>query len=874
MNLLLNALRRTYGALLLLLPWHIRTHHGDEMRATSQALVEETLRSRGSAAAIAAGISECTDVLRAAARMSRQAPSEFRQDLAYAWRLMWARPAFTIAVVATLSIGIGATTTVFTVVNALLLRPLPYDHPEQLIQLAATSQRGVSISLSPRDYLDISAAAPSLESAAAFNIEELNLTGRNEPERVTSASVTSNFFDVIGSKPVLGRGFMPGEGVEGHHRVAVIADGLWKRRFASDPQIVGREILLDGRGYTVVGVARASLTFPSRPDVWRPLVFTPHQVDPSQRGARWIQVIARVKRGRTVETARAEIATVTARLARDFPRTHLGRGSRVTPLQEALVGPSRRALLAMFGAMALVLLIGCANVANLLLARSAARRNEMQMRLALGATRGRLLRQYLVENLLLTTIAAGLGLAAAAWGTRAVVALVPNGLPRVNEISVDLRVALFGVGTALLLAVILGAVAALGMGRHTIVSSTRTTPSGARLVRRALVVAEVAMALVLLTSAGLFVKSLSKLYDVPPGFDPSGVLTFSVAFPAATYPEPQDLTRFLDRAREELSARPGVTGAAVIFGLPLTNNYGASSTFEQIRKKTDLENEPYALMRVASPGYFRVMRIPMKVGRDFLPTDTQTAPGVAIINETAARKYWPGENPIGQSMKLHAGISSVEQMTRQIIGIVGDVHFDGLDVEPRPEVYLPYAQHPVEVLLMAVRTDGDPHALVGDARAIIRRLDPNMPIAVIATMDELLSESVAARRFSLMLLAAFAATALVLSAIGIYGVLSYTVGQRTKEIGVRMAMGAARSQVLKLVVGEGMLLAIGGLILGLAATAATTRFIQVLLFDVQPYDPGTLVSVGAALVAVALMASYLPARRAASVNPVAALRTE
>jgi len=873
MKLLLTILRRTYGTLLLLLPWDIRAKHGEEMRTTSRELVEDTLRRRGAVAAIAAGLSECADVLRAAARLSRRAPSEFRQDLAYAWRLMLARPAFTIPVVATLAVGVGASTTVFTVVNALLLRPLPYAEPQRLVQLAATSQRGVSISLSPRDFLDISASARTLQSTAAYTLEEVNLTGNNEPERVTTATVTWRFFDVIGSRPLIGRSFDEAEGTARHHRVVILSEGLWRRRFGGDPGIVGREITLDAQPYTVIGVARASLTYPSRPDVWRPLVFTPHQVDPSQRGARWIQAIGRVKPDATVAMAAAELRTIAARFSDDYPRTHRGRGSRVLSLQESLVGPTRRGLLAMFGAMALVLLIGCANVANLLLARAAARRGETQMRLALGATRGRLLRQYMVENLLLTAIAAAVGLALAAWGTRAAVALVPNGLPRVNEISVDLRVAFFGSGVAVLLALVLGAVAALGMGRGTLVSTARTTtPSGARLMRRALVAAEVAMALVLLTSAGLFVKSLSMLYRVPPGFDASGVLTFSVALPSASYPEPDDLTRFIDGAREELSARPGVEAAAVIFGLPLTANYGASSTFEEIGRTPNPDDEPWAMMRVASPGYFRVMRIPFTSGRDFAAGDTAAAPGVAIVNETAARKYWPGDNPIGKSIKLHAGISSLAQRPRQIVGVVGDVRFDGLDTDPRPEVYLPYAQHPVDVLLMAVRTAGDPRGLVGDARAVIRRLDPHVPIASIATMEELLADSVAARRFSLMLLTAFAAVALALSAIGIYGVLSYTVGQRTKEIGVRMAMGAARSQVVRLVVGEGLALAVFGLVLGVAATLAVARVIEGLLFNVRPYDPATFAGVGAALMAVALAASYLPARRAAGVDPVAALR--
>ena len=872
MNLPLEAIRRMYAAVLILLPRDVRRRHGDEMRNTSRLIVEDTLRRRGLVAALGAGVRECVDVVDAAARASRRAPSEFRQDVAYAWRLMWARPGFTAVVLATLAIGIGATTTVFTVVNAVLLRPLPYAEPDRLVLLAALSQRGVQISVSPRDFHDMTAAMPAVASATAFTDEQLTLTGGTEPERVDAALVTWNFFDVLRSRPLLGRSFTSAEGEAGRQRVAVISHRLWQHRFGGETGIVGREIILDGAPHVVVGVAPPSLTFPGRPQIWRPLVFTPHQLDPSQRGARWIAVVMRAKPDVPVAHVDAEARAVAARLAADFPRTHRGRGAAVRPLQDHLVRNTRTGLLALFGAVALVLLIACANVANLLLARSAARSAEMTVRMALGASRGRLLRQSLTENLLLTGVASGVGLALAGWGTRAVIALLPSALPRAEEIAVDWRVSAFAIGIALVLAIVLGAISALGL-RPATAPSARVTAAGARAVRRTLVVAEVAMALVLLTGAGLFVKSLSRLYNVPPGFDPSNVFTFSLTMPSAAYPEPEQVAAFAARLRTELAARPGIEAVGGIFGLPLTDEFSASTSFERIGRTTDPDDEPIAAMRIATPFYFRALRIPFTSGRDFVEADTMTAPGVAIINEAAARKYWPGENPVGQSLRLHVGLTSVKQPPREVVGVIKDVRYGGLDVEPQAEVYIPHAQHPVDGLVMALRTNERRDA-IAEARAVLRRLDPNIPMSGIATMEEIVAESVAARRFSLLLLAAFAGVALLLAAIGIYGVLSYTVGQRTREIGLRMAMGAPRAHVLRLIVGEGLVLVLAGLAIGLVMTVALTGIIRGLLYQVQPYDPSTLVGVGVALLMVALTASYVPARRAASVDPVTALRTE
>ncbi len=874
MNLLLDTVRRLYAALLLLMPGDVRRAHGAEMRDTSRQIVEDTLRRRGALAAIAAGLTECADVIGATVRASRRAPSEFRADIAYAWRLMWARPAFTFTIVATLAIGIGSTTTVFTVVNALLLRPLPYAEPDRLVLLAALGQRGVQVSLSPRDFYDMTAGMPSMASATAFTDEQISITGGAEPERLGGAVVTWSFFEVVGAPLIAGRGFTRAEGEPGADRVAVLSHALWQRRFGGRADIIDSEIVLDGRSFTVVGVAASSMTFPGRPQIWRPLVFTPRQLEASQRGARWITVLARLKRGATIEAANAEIRTAAARLAAEFPRTHRGRGAFVRPLQAYLVRNSRPGVLALFGAVALVLMIACANVANLLLARASARSGEMTIRTALGATQGRLLRQCLTENLFLTALAAGAGLALAAWSTRAMTAFLPVTLPRAEEIRIDWQVAAFAVGMAITLAVVLGMLSALSLRGQAMAASARVTPAGPRRVRRTLVVAEVAMALVLLVGAGLFIKSFVNLYRVSPGFDPAGVLTFSVTMPPASYPDANQVANFVERLRTELASQPGVETAAGMFGLPLTDEFGAHSSFNRVGRPSDPDNEPIAALRVATPDYFRTMRIQLEAGRDFSAADGVESPGVAIINETAARKYWPGENPIGQSLRLNVGLSSVKQTPREVIGIVSDVRYAGLEIEPQAEVYVPQAQHPVDGLVMALRTASNPWNAIGAARAVLRRLDPNMPMSGIATMEEIVAESVAARRFSLMLLGGFAGVALLLAALGIYGVLSYSVGQRTREIGVRMAMGAPRTHVLRLVVGEGLALVVTGLAVGAGATLAITNAIRGLLFEVQPSDPATIALVGSILVLVALTASYLPARRAAAVDPVTALRAE
>ncbi len=770
MNLLLRAVRRLYGALLLLLPPEVRRSHGSEMQDTSRHIVEDTLRKRGALAALAAALGECSDVIGAAARASRRAPSEFRQDVAYAWRLTCRRPAFTLTVVATLAVGIGATTMVFTVVNALLLRPLPFQDADRLVLLTAPGKHAEQISVSPLDFHDMSAVG-AFASATALTPEQVNLTGEAEPERVDAASVTWNFFDVIGARLQLGRGFAREEGRAGGDQVVVISHALWQRRFGASPQVIGRRIIVDGRPVTIVGVAPAHPMLPADAQLWRPLVFTADQIDPSQRGARWIFVVARLEPGVSMDETRAEVRAVGARLAAEYPVTHRDRGASIRPLRDHLVSNTRSGLLALFGAVAFVLLIACANVANLLLARSSARANEMSVRMALGASHARLLRQHLVENLLVTGIAAAIGAGLAGWGTRTAVAVLPDVLPRTNDIAVDARVTAFSVIISILVALALSAAAASGVRRDAVTAASRVT-TRARTVRRTLVVAEVAMALVLVASAGLFVKSLLRLYGVSPGFDASGVLTFSLTLPSASYPEPDRIARFVERLRSELSSQPGVEATAGIFGLPLTTGFSAGGTFAIAGRAENPDDKPLAMVRVTTPDYFRTMRIAVVRGRDFSERDTLSQPGVAIINEAAARRYWPGENPIGQTIQLHISVAGVEQPPRTIVGIVRNVRYDGLDAEAGPETYVPHAQHPVDALVVALRARGNPRDLVGQTRAVLARLDPALPMAAVATMEDLVAQSVAPRRFSLVLLAAFAGVALLLAATGIYAVMS------------------------------------------------------------------------------------------------------
>jgi putative ABC transport system permease protein len=615
---------------------------------------------------------------------------------------------------------------------------------------------------------------------------------------------------------------------------------------------------------------------PAGAEYWRPLVFKPRDISPDARGAQWIGGIARLKPGVGIDQAKGAMAVVAERLARDYPRTNKDRVMSAIGLHDRIVRGIRPALLVLLGAVTLVLLVACVNVANLLLARANGRTREVAVRAALGAGRGRLVQQFLAESIVLGVAGGVAGLGVAYWCTRALVALGPASIPRLGEVGVDWRVLAFTVATAMLTSVVFGLVPALAatggsIARFVSSAGRGTVGSGSTRVRKTLVVCEMALAVVLLVGAGLLIRSYQRISEVDPGFSPDHIITFIVALPEQKYKTSADAGRFMRALVARVSDHPGVLHAAGVYGLPLDDTFGASSSFTR-KGEADSADSPSVGMRIVTPDYFSTLKIPLKSGRAFDARDDENGPEVVAINEEAARRYWPGINPLGQ--QLHLGVTLAEGRSgmKTIVAVVGDVKARRLDATAVPEVYLPYAQHQVDSLTIAVRTSGDPRAFLPMARADVASLDRELPVAGVRTMDEVIGRSIAERRFTMLLLASFAGVAMLLAAIGVYGVLAYLVSQRTQEIGVRLAIGAAPRDVARLFLREGATLALAGLVAGLAAAVAAARALTALLFGVTTTDPITFGVVAAALAVVALMASYLPARRASRVDPMTALR--
>jgi putative ABC transport system permease protein len=797
------------------------------------------------------------------------------QDLRYALRQALLRPGFTLVAVLTLALGIGANTAVFSVVNAVLLQPLPFGEPERLVWLASFGKS--ESSMSPLDFQDLRDRGTKLESAAAMYWRRLNLTGDGaEPERIAGYAVTPELFSVLQVPPALGRAFERQDAAPGAARVTVLSHGLWQRRFGADPAVVGRSITLNGNSTLVVGVAPAGFRFPASAEAWTPLGFTAEDLEPKQRGARYLRSVARLKPGVTAAAAQAELDVLARGIELANPDTNQGIGVSVVPLHARLVREVRPALLVLLGAVGLVLLLACANVANLFLMRTAARQAEVAIRTSLGASRFRLVRQLLTEALLLALLGGGLGMLLATWSLDALLALSPADLPRLEEVRIDRAVLGFTSLAAVATGLLFGLAPALQASRADLAAALRRggrglTP-GHRRLRSVLVVSQMALALLLLAGSGLLVKTFVKLRQVEPGFDASGVLTFTLTLPSARYPGSQQVRELYERLIEWLEVLPGVQAAGTIFGLPL-GAMNANSTFGvsgRPRPRTD----PVAYLRVVGGDYFRALRIPFRRGRLFDRRDRAGSPGVALLNEEAARRYWPGEDPVGQRLRAHVSMTDERQVPREIVGIVADVKHRGLDLAAEPEIYIPHAQHAVDSLTFVLRAGGDPLSLLDAAREQVWALDRELPLANVQTMEAILSASVADKRFTMQLFSAFAGLALLLAALGIYGVVSYAVGLRTREIGVRMALGATRGQVLRMVLGQSLRLTAAGLALGLAGTLALARLIEGLLYGVAPRDLPTLALVSAMLGAAALLASLLPARRAARVDPMSVLRWE
>ncbi len=796
-------------------------------------------------------------------------------DLRYGWRMLTKHPGFTAIAVLTLALGIGANSAIFSVVNGVLLRPMPFHDPDSVVLLQSI-RRGEHSATSPLDYQEITSQSGVFQNAAAFTDENYNLTGKGNPERVEGTAVTCDFFNVFQSAPETGRMLQPADCNENAEKVVVISHSLWEKRFGGDAKVAGRKILLDGTPYTLIGVASRTFDFPRDTKVWRRLVFTPHELEASQRGARWIRVLGRIKPGLDLAAANAKVLTVANRISKAYPRTNENLGARVVRLHDFLVRKVKRGLLIVCGAVGFVLLIACANVANLLLAQSTSRAEEVAVRSAMGAGRFRLVRQFLAEGGMLAFISCAAGIVIALWFMELLRTSGPADLPRLREASLDLRVLGFAVACSAITAIVMGLVPAFhalsSLPDH-LKATGRTTFTAGKGLRSFLVVFEFALSLMLLTGAGLLIRSFFELKSIKPGFQPHKVLSFSLALPVAKYPELHNVSSFVSELDSRLSRLPGVKNAGAIFGLPLTTAFSAGSSFERTGKP-EPSDEPEAALRIATPDYFRALGIPLKHGRYFTENDTLTTPGVVIMNEAAAKKYWPGENPVEQKLRIHASLVSLESKPRVVVGVVGNVRSEALNVEPKPELYVPHTQHPVDTMTFVVQTENSPKTYLPMIRKEVRMLDPELPVWEVRSLEEIVGLSVAEKRFLMLLISIFASLALLLGAVGIYGVISYTVSMRTREIGLRMAIGAQNRDVVRLFVREGMFLALCGIVVGIAGALALSRVLTSLLFRISATDPFTLGFVGLLLAIVALLACYFPAHRASKIDPVQALRYE
>jgi putative ABC transport system permease protein len=794
-------------------------------------------------------------------------------------------PGVTIAALVSLTLAIGANTLIFSALNAVLLKPLPFADPGRLVLVWGADPAGQG-----RDQVSFTDAedfrrSQSLAGLAVFADWVPVLTGSGEPERVPAMQVGDGYFELLRARPLLGRTFLSEEQEEGKDFVVVLSHGLWQRRFSGDKDVVGKRLTLNGKPYTVVGVMPAgfaSLPAPSlvgKPaELYRPVA---ERYDDDKRDQRYLRALARLAPGATVVEAQAEISAIAARLSRDHPEHNANRGARVVSLHEDLAGPVRPALFILLGAVLALLLISCANIGNLLLARATSREREVAIRTALGASRGRITRQFLIESLLLSLTGGALGLALAAWGRQAFTAFGPAFLPAGQGFALDARVLGFTAAISILGSLLFGTAPALQAVR---VSLGRVLKEGSRgagdgpnrgRLRALLVIAEIAMTLVLVVAAALLIRSVARLAAVDPGFDPSGRLTLKVWLPASRYPEGVAQTAFYDRVLAKVGALPGVTAAGMVSTLPLADFDRVGLDAEGIAVPAG--QEPEVDRYIVTPGYFAAMGIPMVEGRRFDDGDgatvATTAP-VVLVNETTARRIWPDGRALGRRVRLPA-FPDEPRPWRTVVGIVKDVKQYGLDRESTPQLYLPQAQVPTGFMTLVVHAGGgDPLALAGPVRGAIRSLDPDQAVFDVQSMEDVLAGSIALRRFSMFLLECFAGLALVLAAVGIYGVIAYSVSRRTRELGVRMVLGAQRSDVLLLILGKGLVLVGWGLGIGLAMALGATRLLSALLYEVSPTDPLTFTTITIALATVALAACYLPAARVLELDPLDALRCE
>ena len=806
------------------------------------------------------------------------------QDLRYAIRVLLKQRGFTVVALLTLALGIGANSAIFGIVNAVLLRPLPYQEPDRVVLLWSHWTNWSKTWVSQGELVDYQEQARSLEHVAAFSATSFNLTGGGDPLRVRAAQVQPEVFAALGAQPLAGRLFTADEDRPGHEHVVMLTEGLWRSQFGSDPSIIGRAIQLDAEPYTVVGVLPASLRLPldyaSRTftQVWVPLALGPN--DPQARGNHGLNALGRLRPGIPLAQAQAEVDAITRGFFQRYANVYDKEfGLTLVTAPREVFGDVRPALEVLLLAVGAVLLIACANVANLLLARSEARQKELAIRVVLGAGRGRIVRQLLTESMVLSAIGGAAGVALAYALTRALIALDPLKIPRVQDIAIDVRVLAFTAAISIVTGLLFGIVPAIQSSRGDLQPALkeggRDSRVGTGWLRRVLVVGELAASVVLVAAALLLTRSFARLLDVDAGFNPSHALTLRTSLPAQAYADPAAMVRAYAEVGRRLRESPGVQAAGAVTGLPLASTRGDWSIRIEGRPVGN-ERSIAADWQVVTPGYFEAIGTPLREGRT--PTDADTAASlpVIVVNETMAKKYWPGVSPIGRRMAMgRSGWITV-------VGVVADVHHRGLDAVPRPEMYRPHTQFrygdssapAVPALTWVVRTSGDPLAATSYARAAIHAVDPSLGISDVATLERVMADSTSDRRLNMLLFTLLGGLALALATVGVYGVVAYSVTQRTHEIGVRMAIGAKPSDVVRMVMGEGGRLAMAGVAAGSAVAFAGARLIRGLLFDVSATDPLTFAGVAIALLSVALLASYIPARRAARIDPMVALRGE
>jgi putative ABC transport system permease protein len=793
------------------------------------------------------------------------------RDARFAVRQLTKSPGFAIVAILTMALGIGATSAMFSVINGVLLKPLPFPDAERLVRVNEVVPQYGRFSVAPASFLDWRAQNTSFERIVALSARDATLNAADGPERIPTAAVSWDFFDMLRTQPILGRTFKAEEDMPGKNDVVVLSHRMWQRRFGADQNIIGRTITLNGTPATIIGVMPASFAFPSNSEYWFPIGLNPAN---ASRGGHFLAVIARLKPGVSAEQAGAEMKAIAERLAQQYPESSANESAEVVPLLDQIVGNIRQPLLALLAAVGVVILIACANVANLLLVRASVREKEIAIRTALGAGRGRLVRQMLAESLILSLAGGALGVLLAYVIIKPIQTLSAGSIPRVQSVSLDATVLLFAFGVSVVTGIIFGLAPAWQASRAGVAAVMKeggrsSATGGGGWARSALLVAEVALSLVLLVGAALLLRSFAHLTNVDPGFRADHVLAFRVSLPAVSYREPHKVIAFFDTLLARLEALPQVQSAGMIQTIPMRGDYFLSFTI-QGRPPQNPGEDLSANHRVISPHYFPALGIPLKRGRVFTEHDAEKAPMVAVVDESFVARHFPGEDPIGRGIDIGNGTDGFYE----IVGVVGDVRYGGLDANLHPTMYVPHRQDPFSSMWIVARTNGDPDHLVPVVRQTVREIDPGLPAYSPTSLAAVVSESMGERRFSMLLLAAFALVALFLAAVGIYGVVAYTVSQRTQEIGVRLAIGAERHDVLALVVGGGMKLALVGVAIGLAGALGLSRLIATMLFSVTPFDPVSYAATAAVLTAIAALACYVPARRAVKVDPIIAMRQE